>query len=517
MREIMSATYVCNLGRAFSETAARNPDLPAIRIKPGHDVSYATLDALSDRLARWLMEWGIGPACVVALQNEKSLYGYASMLACLKVGAAYANLDPQNPVERLGRILSTCRPALILCDGPPAPSITAVASTITSTPVVNLLQYRTELEADGAPVSFPSVTGSDVAYLMFTSGSTGVPKGVAISHSSVLNFIAWSRSTFQIGPGDIVANANPIYFDNSVFDYYSALFTGACLAPIRSTELAKAQSTVREVDEAGCTVWFSVPTFLIYLMTMKSLRQDTFRQIHTIIFGGEGYPKGELAKLFQLYGGRCRFFNVYGPTECTCICSAYAISAADLADGQGLPPLGRIADNFSYLVLDGDKRVQQGETGELCLLGPQLGLGYYNDPERTQAAFVQNPHAGVLAQRMYRSGDLVREVDGLLHFVGRKDNQIKHMGYRIELEEIEAMINRLDYVIQSAVVYKRIRPGIGHIIAYVATRDEVSEERLRTDLAPSLPNYMLPNRIAISRELPKNANGKVDRAHLSVL
>jgi D-alanine--poly(phosphoribitol) ligase subunit 1 len=514
--EMMSAVYVCNLGRAFSETAARNSDLPAIRIEPGNDVSYARLDALSDRLARWLIERGIGPAAVVALQNGKTLYGYASMLACLKVGAAYTNLDVQNPIERLSRILSTCRPTLVLCDSPPAPSITA-ACTLTSTPAVNLLEYRAELEAAGAPLPFPSVTGSDVAYLMFTSGSTGVPKGVAISHSSVLNFIAWSRSTFGIGPGDIVANVNPIYFDNSVFDCYSALFTGACLAPIRGTELAKAQSTVRAVDEAGCTVWFSVPTFLIYLMTMKSLRQDTFRKIHTIIFGGEGYPKSELAKLFHLYGGRSRFYNVYGPTECTCICSAYPISAADLADGQGLPPLGRIADNFSYLVLDGDKPVQQGETGELCLLGPQLGLAYYNDPERTQAAFVENPQARALPQRMYRTGDLVREVNGLLHFVGRKDNQIKHMGYRIELEEIEAMINRLDYVVQSAVVYKRIRPGFGHIIAYVATRDDLAEERLRTDLVSSLPNYMIPNRIVISRELPRNANGKVDRAHLNAL
>jgi D-alanine--poly(phosphoribitol) ligase subunit 1 len=508
--------YACNLGRAFADTAARHGDLPAIRIAPGQDIDYATLEAVSDRLACWLLDRNVGPGAVVALQNSKTLYGYASMLACLKAGAAYTNLDANNPVERLGRILSVCDPVFVLCDEAPAPAVTAAAA-LTSVAVINLQDLGALNATDAAPGRFPAVTGSDVAYVMFTSGSTGTPKGVAISHASVLNFIAWSRSVFDIGRDDVVANANPIYFDNSVFDFYSALFTGACLAPITSAQLASAQSTVRAVDEAGCTVWFSVPTLLIYLMTMKALKPETFRAVRAIVFGGEGYPKSELIKLFGLYGERCRLYNVYGPTECTCICSAHPISSADLA-GEGLPPLGRIAENFSYLLLDGDSPVQRGDAGELCLLGPQVGLGYYNDPERTRIAFVDNPLARMLPQRMYRTGDLVREHGGLLHFVGRKDNQIKHMGYRIELEEIEAAIDRLGYVVQGAVVYKRIRPGFGHIVAYVASdAADLDEERLRTDLAASLPTYMIPNRFVISRELPKNANGKIDRAYLKTL
>jgi D-alanine--poly(phosphoribitol) ligase subunit 1 len=513
-----SEIYTCNLGRAFAETARQNRDLAALRIGSGRDVDYATLEALTNRLARWLMERNAGPDKVVALQNGKSLEGYAAMLACLKVGAAYTNLDVQSPVERIYRILSVCRPIFILCDETPVPYVIAAAEKA-SIPVICLPDHRAELDAAEATApSFPPVTGSTTAYVMFTSGSTGVPKGVAISHGSVLNFVAWSRSVFGIGAGDVVANANPIYFDNSVFDFYSALFTGACLAPITSGQLANAQSTVRAVDEACCTIWFSVPSLLIYLMTMKALSQDTFGAVHTIIFGGEGYPKSELAKLFALFGGRCQFYNVYGPTECTCICSTFPISASDLDDDQGLPPLGRIADNFSYLVLDGDMPVRPGEVGELCLLGPQVGLGYYNDPEQTRTAFVENPLSRELAQRMYRSGDLVREERGLLHFIGRKDNQIKHMGYRIELEEIEAAINRLSYVVQAAVIYKRVRPSFGHIIAYVATGEsDVEDQRLRSDLLSSLPHYMIPHRFVISQDLPKNANGKVDRAHLKTL
>ena len=509
------AVYACNLGRAFDQTALQNPGLPAIRMAPGQDVDYAALTAFADRLARWLLDRNAGPGTVVALQNGKTWQGYAAMLACLKAGAAYTNLDVQNPIERLGHILSACRPLLVLCDGPPAASISEVAASL-RIPTVCLSDDASEFAASSPANSaqLPQVTGADPAYLMFTSGSTGVPKAVAISHASVLNFVAWSRSVFGIGPGDVVANVNPIFFDNSVFDFYSALFTGACLAPISSAAPADPRATVRQVDEARCTIWFSVPSQLIYLMAMKALRPDTFRSIRTIIFGGEGYPKSELSKLFALYGERCRLINVYGPTECTCICSAYQISAEDLG-GPGLPPLGRLADNFSYLILDEDRPVAPGDVGELCLMGPQVALGYYNDPERTSAAFVPNPLAAALPQRMYRTGDLVRETDGLLHFVGRRDNQIKHMGYRIELEEIEAAIHRLSYTIEVAAIYERIHEGFGHIIAYVATSDgAVNEARLRRDLELLLPSYMIPNRFAILDQLPKNANGKVDRARL---
>lgn len=236
-----------------------------------------------------------------------------------------------------------------------------------------------------------------------------------------------------------------------------------------------------------------------------------------VVFGGEGYPKGELKRLFDLFQPAAKLVNVYGPTECTCICSAHTIAESDFLDMQGLPMLGRLAPNFGFLLLSEDRReVMPGEVGELCLLGPQVGLGYYNDPVRTAEAFAPNPLCGPFAERMYRTGDLVRQDRrGMLWFVGRRDNQIKHMGYRIELEEIEAALNALPDVTQAAAVYQRIREQHGRIVAFVASSAPICEESVKAGLRDRLPDYMIPAYVDVMQDLPKNANGKVDRKALA--
>lgn len=228
--------------------------------------------------------------------------------------------------------------------------------------------------------------------------------------------------------------------------------------------------------------------------------------------------KPELRKLFDRRPG-VKLINVYGPTACACICSAYDVSAADFVDLQGLPPLGAMAKNFSALLLDEEDRpAAPGEIGELCLLGPRVGLGYCADPERTAQAFVVSPHNRAWDERMYRTGDLARlDPDGVRYwFVGRKENQIKYMGYRIELEEIEAALNALPGVIQSAVVHqKSARRGSGVIVAHVAADPPPAEAEIRQGLRAVLPEYMTPHRVVFHPRLPKNANGKVDRQALA--
>lgn len=509
--------YEYNLGRAFERIAAIHAERPALVFVAGQALCYGKLDRLSNQLARWLKSHGLGRRDVLGLFNSKTPEGFALMLAALKIGAAYVNFDDQNPPQRLERVLKTCLPRLVVSDHVLPSAIVQCCGDI-AMPLA-LLPLGAALDAfptDHLP-DVDEVIATDPAYLMFTSGSTGVPKGVVISHASVLNLIQWARDEFKITPDDVFTNVNPVYFDNSVFDFYASLFSGAALVALTRDVVAVPADLVMRVGELGCTVWFSVPSMLIYLMTMRQIRPGLWPAMRCIVFGGEGYPKAELKRLFDAFHPRARLVNVYGPTECTCICSAYTLAEADFLDLQGLPTLGRLAPNFRSLIRSEDQRVVMlGEVGELCLLGPQVGIGYYNDPERTAESFVSNPLCGLFAERMYRTGDLVRQDEhGLFWFVGRRDNQIKHLGYRIELEEIEAALTALPHVTQAAAVYQRLRKQHGRIVAFVTSSGPISEASVRDGLKDSLPSYMIPGQVELLPDLPKNANGKVDRKALA--
>lgn len=507
-------TYSYNLGLAFEQIVDRFAENTALRFVDGSAVSYRELDRLSNRIAHALLTLGVARRDVVGIFQSKTQFGFAAMLAALKLGATYVNLDDQNPALRISAMLDSCRPRLILTDCPLPSALVEACLAVGASPIfIETLEHQAK---DGTSKRLPDtrmVVGSDPAYLMFTSGSTGVPKGALIAHSSVMNLIGWSQTQFEIRPNDILTNVNPVYFDNSVFDFYSALFSGATLVPFPRDIVSQPTKLVSLVEELACTLWFSVPSMLIYLITLRQLTAKSWPAMRCLAFGGEGYPTGELRKLFDLFGHRAQLVNVYGPTECTCICSAYPVGRTDLEGKTGLPPLGSIAINFDYLILgEDDREVSCGDAGELCLLGPQVGLGYYNDAERTAASFVRNPLNTNFFERMYRCGDLVRQdSQGKIWFVGRKDNQIKHMGYRIELEEVEAALNSLPDVSESAAVYERVREQHGRIVAFLAGPDVIDEQGLRVALRNRLPDYMVPSKIYVLPVLPKNANGKIDR------
>lgn len=507
--------FIQNLGIAFQEVATRYEGRTAL-IYPatGERTTYGELSLLVDRIAGILWARGLHHGQVAAIFHDKSPAAFAAMLACLRLGILYTNLDPDSPWERLHKILSTCRPSLIINAFEAMPCATELEVEDYQN-TLHLRDILSSSEIDPVP-GYPAIGGGSPAYIMFTSGSTGMPKGAVMSHANLLWFIAWARERFAITSEDVLTNVNPIYFDNSVFDFYSAVFSGAALAPITSDQVRDTRLLVRLVNDACCTIWFSVPSLLVYLLTTRALAASDFPAIRKIIFGGEGFPKTKLRQLYEMFSARAGLENVYGPTECTCICSAHAIRVADFEDVHNFAPLGLLAENFDFEILPLDENAP--DFGELFLRGTQVGLGYYNDTERTAQAFIQNPRHSLYADIGYRTGDLVyRDTRGWLYFKGRADFQVKHMGYRIELEEIEAAFNSLPVVRECAAIYQKLDEGLGQILAFAATSSPVSPEELLQEISAIVPPYMVPRRVMLIDPLPKNANGKIDRVALQAL
>ncbi len=501
--------YIYNIGFFFEKVSKDNFDRVALKYPDGKEILYSQLEIISNKIAHYFLSIGLKKGDVIGIFNNKSPIAYSCMLAALKTGIIYTNLDLTSPYQRIKKIIERCEPKLLLYDIEFEMQTEIAALSISAIKLYEGFNEKIDNYSCELPNYTQTITGADAAYIMFTSGSTGFPKGAVITHANIINFIKWGQTTYNITVDDVCTNANPIYFDNSVFDFYVTLFSGAVLVPLTNDVTHDPWLLVKAVANAQCTSWFSVPSLLVYLLTTKALKSDSLPKMKRFIFGGEGFPKLKLKTLYGMYGQQAQLYNVYGPTECTCICSSHLISDNDFEDMNNLATLGYLAPNFDYVLLDTD---ESGKLGELCLKGPNVCAGYYNDIERTEKSFIQNPYNNKYNEIIYKCGDLVKIDDaGRLHFKGRADNQIKHMGYRIELEEIESMLNTLHYINECAVIYDRINDSFGQIIAYVSTNIEIDKSDVMNDLKQLVPDYMLPRKINILKELPKNKNGKIDK------
>lgn len=512
------APHHYNLGLLFEEIASANAERPALRYSEV-EFTYRDMSGLADQLGAVLLAMGIVRGDVIAIGNTKRPLSYAMMLAALRLGVPYVNIDVRSPIARSSGILEASGASVLFYDDPAVQDAMAELAAVMGCslslldegqlPPVSTEEKLLQIEQTGR------VDGACIAYIMYTSGSTGVPKGVAVTHQNVLHFIAWGQTRFGITNQDNFANLSPMYFDNSVFDFYVGFFSGAALTPVFRELLNDPYALINHIGRMDCTIWFSVPSLLIYLMAMKAITPGALPTLRMIVFGGEGYPKVELKKLYDVFSTQAHLVNVYGPTECTCICSAHLISEQDFDDMVGLPTLGRLNPNFDYRILD--EQGNDADQGELCLIGPNVAAGYFNDTHRTAAAFFLLTEPRRYMKRMYRTGDLVREQEGQLYFVGRLDNQIKHMGYRIELEEIEHALMKVPQVNQAAVLYHRSNVAYGKLIAFVSSSENLEERAVLNDLAVFLPEYMVPNKLFVMPELPKNPNGKVDKHQLRLI
>lgn len=497
-------------------------------------LTYEELERSSNQLARGLQEIGCRQGDRVCLFTGKSTAAIAAMLAVLKAGCAYVPIDIEGPSTRTARIVAAADPRAILVGARAADlleetlhgagldqpvAVVGLAPDVDESRVSRLALSRRDWEGQSAEPVPTEGSQDDPAHILFTSGSTGVPKGVVIRHSNVIPFVEWAISYFGIGPSDRVSGHPPLHFDLSTFDVYGAQAAGAELHLVSPALNLLPHKLAQFIRDAELTQWFSVPSTMTYMASLDAFGPGDFPSLQRVLWCGEVLPTPTLIHWMERLP-HAQFTNLYGPTEAT-IASSYHTLERCPRDPTEAIPIGRACPGEELLVLDSDlRRLPAGETGELYIAGCGLSPGYWRDEATTRAAFIRDPRNIESAERIYRTGDLARVGDdGLVYFLGRADSQIKSRGYRIELGEIESALHAVDGLRESAVVAVPAESFEGWTIccAYAPAAGELEPKRLREALRQSLPGYMLPSRWLSLPALPKNANGKVDRPRLREL
>lgn len=484
--------------RWFEEGAERWPDRTAA-MSDGNSLSYGELNRRANQLARRLRERGVVRGDRVALLTERSLDLVTGLLAILKAGAAYVPIDPALPAERVAFLAanSGCRVVL-------AELRTAFGLNLPSEIVA--LDDEAQFIGEDGNLAEPCADG-DLAYAIYTSGSTGLPKGVMITHGNLIAYVRSITRLLEIPEGLRYALASTFGADLGNTALFPALLTGGTLHVLTENETTSASAFRALLAEHAIEFIKITPSHFSALIDPAAPGSLPFRWL---VFGGELLPP-ELVKAIAEKNAECRIFNHYGPTETT----IGAVAGPVLTPEAGRPvALGRPLENVQVYLLDRSRApVRVGALGEICISGAGVGRGYLDRPDLTAERFVACPF--VEGGRMYLTGDLGRwRPDKTIEFVGRKDDQFKIRGYRVELGEIEMALRSHPSVTASVVLAKVVEAGERRICAYYVSTDETSPTTVREFLLTKLPSYMVPSHCVKLAELPRLANGKIDRQAL---
>jgi amino acid adenylation domain-containing protein len=513
----------------LSRQAQRRPDASALHCRE-ETLSYGELEQLSNRLAWMLKAQGCARGDRVALLIPKSPLAIAAMLAVLKADCSYTPLDTRNPAARIVRVLAALDCRCILTVSSCRELLRDALRQIPGpTPILGLLEPVVDLassevhfglnevrQCPDQPLVYGNADG-DTAHILFTSGSTGVPKGVVITHANVIHFVDWAVKHFGIGPDDRLSGHSPLHFDLSTFDVYGSLAAGATLVPVPPETNLLPHKLIQLIQDERLTQWFSVPSILNHMAKLDVVRPAAFPSLRRLLWCGERFPSSGLMYWMRRLPD-VAFTNLYGPTETTIASSYYRVPECPLDERDEIP-IGEGCGGDELLVLnDRLAPTATGEIGDLYIRGPGLSPGYWRDPERTAAAFIPDPYGNNPGDRLYRTGDLARlDQRGRVLLVGRADTQVKSRGYRIELGEIESALDGIAELQESAVVAVASDGFEGNLLccAYVPRPGgEITPTALRERLARTLPTYMLPSRWKRLERLPLNQNGKTDRPAL---
>lgn len=494
-----------NILEYLERSAQLYPEKPAL-VDEQQSITFAQALENSRRVGSSLA-LSLAKGQPVAVYMEKSVENLCAFWGIVYAGGFYVSFNTQLPTSRLQQMQSVLQAPFVITDAEhraaleevfPPHRILLYQDLVKSTVDRALLAQIRQRHVDTAPL-----------YANFTSGSTGVPKAVVVGHRSTLDFIDHFCPIFSITQKDVIANQAPFDFDVSVKDIYSALATGATLVLVPRPLFSQPQQLLDFLCEHRATTLIWAVSALCLITTVHGLDYRTPETVNKVLFSGEVMPAKHL-KIWMEHLPRAQFVNLYGPTEITCNCT-YHIIDRERSYPDGIP-MGQAFPNEDVFLLDGDDQLvtSPNVVGEVCVRGSALALGYYRNPDQTAVAFPNNPLNPCYPERIYRTGDLARySTLGELHFCGRKDFQIKHMGHRIELEEIERAVSNLPGVHRCCCVFHSEKHRL-----YAFYQGELTSKELRLQLLPTLPPYMIPNVFRQVDQFPLNKNGKIDRTLL---
>lgn len=469
-------------------------------------VSFGELKEKAKSIGSYLIKYD----CIrkpVVIYLPKGCNSIISFMGVAYAGGMYCPLDEKMPLERIEKILLTVQPRIIITDVEHKEKLKEINYQ------GDVLIYdsicRTKIYEEKLLLVREEMVDIDPLYVLFTSGSTGEPKGVVVTHRGVIDFIEWFTDRFAIVNNDIFGNQGDFNFDLSILELYSGLKMGATVCIIPRKKFLFPVDLLKFLNEKKISIINWVPSILCNIANLRALDVVRPKYLKKVFFCGEVMPTKHINVWRKKYK-EALYVNFYGPTEIVYACTYYVLNE-EIEDSKPLP-IGEACSNTKILVFnDNDKLVEQGEIGELCVSGSCVSLGYYNNIERTKEVFVQNPINTSFNEIIYRTGDLVRyDTDGNLIYIARKDFQIKHLGHRIELGEIENAILALDEIENCVCLYdnKNMR------ICACYTGKNIEKMKIIEMLKKKIPHYMIPEVYCYYETLPYNCNGKIDRKKL---
>lgn len=490
----------------FEETVKRRGNTAAVR-HHDQEITFAGLQEKAEKLGTWLLSVLEGSVNTpVAVFLPKEIPTVIADLGILYSSNSFMNLDVKTPKERIGNILELVKPSAVVTSRKYAK---ALADTAVPVLLIDELDW-TQLSQDHDALSArrQELIDTDPFCLINTSGSTGTPKGVVLNHRSFFDFMTVSNERFGFDGSEIIGSLSPVVFDIYDFELCMLMVNGSQLVLLDAMLAAFPARLLETLRDAEVSFIFWVPSIMVNIANMGLLDKIALPSLRLVWFAGEVFPTKQFLVWYDKLPDTT-FANLYGPIEITLDCTYYVVEQRP-EESEPLP-IGIPYHNTDVILLnDQNQKCAVGEEGELCVRGTSLAMGYYNNPEKTAAAFTQNPLNTSYPELIYRTGDMAyRREDGNIMFKGRKDSLIKHMGYRIELGEIEHVIeNDLKLVKYCCAVYQYARK---EIVLYYQNDAELTDKDFRTPLSKAFPAYMIPAVYVRMEELPRNTNGKIDR------